>query len=834
MVMLPEQAKKELKRVLREALSHKGWSPAELARRANLNRNTVTAALRDDGGVPSSETLAKLLVKLSPLPSVPAEQPQNGAKQDSAERLHRLRNRAARRGQAARPVPGIGTFPTVVPCFQDRAAVRELDSALTDTGTVVLSQVLVGTGGVGKTQLAAHYAETVRSSVDVQVWVTATSRDSVVSTYAAAARAVCAPVPDDLEMAAVMFREWLKTTDKRWLLVLDDVAHPAVLLSLWPPHNPSGKCLITTRNRDARIQQGRRLVDVGVYTEDEAVGYVTVHLSASGLEVVREDAAALANDLGCLPLALTQACAYIVHNQPMTCQEYRHRLAEGGDTLTTLMPHPDDLGDQPHTVAAAWDMSVRAADKRSPEGLARPLLQLVSMLDPNGIPAAALTGAPVLEHLTEARAQQNGQEEAPPVSLAQVMEALNTLERFSLVDCVRGEGNGEIEAVRMHQLIQRAIREGLSPSRRDVTARAAADALTATWPEVELKGDVARAQVLRANADALIACAKGALYLPGAHYVLYRAGMSLGGVGQAKAARDHFDRAAETAARHLGKAHPDTLTMRHERARWQGEAGDGSGAVQAFTELWADRAGALGDDHPDTLYTRHALAQWRGVAGDAAGAARAFAELLPDRMRVLGPDDRGTLDTRNNVAHWRGMAGDAGGAARAFAELLPDRIRVQGPDNIDTLISRHNLAHWQGMAGDAAGAAASFDRLLADRRRILGDDHPHTLINWHNVAHWRGKAGDAGAAVRAFDDLLGHMRRVMGDGHPRTFTTRYELARWRGVAGDAAGAADAFQRLLDDQKQELVKDHPDILDTQEALDHWRGKAGGTTPDDEGP
>ncbi|MER6484705.1 MULTISPECIES: tetratricopeptide repeat protein [Streptomyces] len=834
MEMLPEQAKRELKRALRDAMSHKGWSPADLARRANLNRNTVTAALSDSGGVPSSETLAKLLAKLSPLPAVSAAQSRSGTPEESAERLHGLRNHAAQRTRAASRSVGIGTFPTVVPCFQDRAAVGELDAALADTGTVVLSQVLVGTGGVGKTQLAAHYAETVRASVDVQVWVTATSRDSVVSTYAAAARAVCARVPEDPELAAVVFRDWLGTTDKRWLLVLDDVAHAAVLLSLWPPQNPSGKCLITTRNRDARIQQGRRTVDVGVYTEDEAVGYVTAHLSACGQEVVREDAAALANDLGHLPLALTQACAYIALNEPMTCREYRARLAERGETLTTLMPHPEDLGDQSHSVAAAWDMSVRAADRRAPAGLARPLLELVSMLDPNGIPAAALTGAPVLEHLTAVRAAQGGREQAPPVGSAHAMDVLKTLGRFSLIDCIADGRNGRIKTVRVHQLIQRAMRETLTSSQRDLTARAAADALTATWPEVELRDDVALAQVLRTNAEALTACAGDALYLPGTHYVLYRSGMSLGGVGRSNAARDHFDRAAETAARHLGGDHPDTLTMRHESARWRGEAGDASGAAQAFTELLTDRASALGDDHPDTLDTRHALAHWRGMTGDAAGAARAFTELLPDRMRVLGPDDHGTLDTRNNVAHWRGMAGDAAGAARAFGDLLPDRIRVQGPDNIDTLISRHNLAHWQGMAGDAASAAAAFDRLLADRRRILGDDHPHTLVNRHNAAHWRGKAGDAGAAVQGFDELLGHMSRVMGDGHPRTFTTRYELARWRGVAGDAAGAADSFERLLADQQRELGEDHPDIRDTREALAHWRGKADGATPEDEGP
>ncbi|HZM77933.1 MAG TPA: tetratricopeptide repeat protein [Candidatus Limnocylindrales bacterium] len=64
----------------------------------------------------------------------------------------------------------------------------------------------------------------------------------------------------------------------------------------------------------------------------------------------------------------------------------------------------------------------------------------------------------------------------------------------------------------------------------------------------------------------------------------------------------------------------------------------------------------LGADHPDTLTTRHNLARWRGQAGDPAGAAAAFAELLHDRLRVLGADHPHTLTTRHNLARWRRLA----------------------------------------------------------------------------------------------------------------------------------------------------------------------------------
>jgi hypothetical protein len=76
-------------------------------------------------------------------------------------------------------------------------------------------------------------------------------------------------------------------------------------------------------------------------------------------------------------------------------------------------------------------------------------------------------------------------------------------------------------------------------------------------------------------------------------------------------------------------------------------------------QLLTDRLRVLGPDHPNTLTTRHNLARWRGQAGDPAGAATAFEQLLTDRLRVLGPDHPDTLTTRHNLANWRSKANDA-------------------------------------------------------------------------------------------------------------------------------------------------------------------------------
>ena len=104
-------------------------------------------------------------------------------------------------------------------------------------------------GGTGKTQLAAEFARGLWSAraVDVLVWVTASTREAVIAGYAQAAGAVGASDPDaDALAAAGRLVAWLARTERRWALVLDDLADPADLEGLWPSGR-GGRVVITTR-----------------------------------------------------------------------------------------------------------------------------------------------------------------------------------------------------------------------------------------------------------------------------------------------------------------------------------------------------------------------------------------------------------------------------------------------------------------------------------------------------------------------------------------------------------------------------------------------------------
>jgi len=102
-------------------------------------------------------------------------------------------------------------------------------------------------GACGKTQIAVILAETLWRSgaIDALIWISATSRASVLSAYVEASAAAFGIAPTGTaESVAARLVSWLVTTDQRWLVVLDDLQDQTDLDGLWP-EGPSGRVLVT-------------------------------------------------------------------------------------------------------------------------------------------------------------------------------------------------------------------------------------------------------------------------------------------------------------------------------------------------------------------------------------------------------------------------------------------------------------------------------------------------------------------------------------------------------------------------------------------------------------
>ncbi|GHJ09653.1 ATP-binding protein [Micromonospora humidisoli] len=663
----------------------------------------------------------------------------------------------------------VGRVPQSASWFQDRRAQLDLTRVARTGRTAVLTQVLSGMGGVGKTQLAAQFARRLAHTgeLDLLVWITAISRDAILAGYAQAARQLHLVDPTvDPEQAASTLLNWCERTDHRWLVVLDNLDTPAHAAGWWPPANRHGRTIVTTRRRDAVLAaEGRVLVEVGLFSEVEAAGYLHRAIADPGRLA---EAGQLAADLGHLPLAVAQAAAFI-RDRGLDCAGYRRLLTDRRRRLDELVPQPDALPDDHRaTVAATWSLSIDVADAAVPTGLARPVLNLVALLDPNGVPTALLTTAPVLAYLSDAR----GADGAVTTDVDDVDRALHNLHRLNLITHDPHGG-----ALRAHALVQRATRDQLVEKQLARITRVAAGALLSRWPETETRPAVS--QAFRANAVALHDHVGDLLLANDLHDVLIRLYSSLGEAGLVRAACAGSEQAIADSARLNGPDHTATLAFRLLHAFYQGRAGDAARAAEEFTTLTADCVRVLGPDAHLTLTTRHNIAFWRGEAGDPAGAAEATAEVLADRLRVNGPDHPETLNTRGSLAWLQGEAGEHAEAVVALRELLADCRRLLGPEHHVTLKARSGLAFQLGASGDHAAAVTETRTLIADYTRILGVEHPLTLTAHRNLAWWQGCTGDPQGATEALEELLATCLRVFGSDHRLTADATDALTYWR-------------------------------------------------------
>ena len=739
--------------------------------------------------------------------------------------------------------------PLRADCYRDRT--------LPDGPTVVLS----GPGGVGKTQLAAVLAEAAWADgrLDLLVWVTASSRHTVLAGYAQAAVEVLGVDGTDQDRAASRLLAWLAATDRRWLVVLDDLADPADLHRLWPPSLASnGRTVVTTRRRDAALAgTGRTLVEVGLFTPAESVAYLTERLA--GRPELVEDPAALADALGHLPLALAQAAAYLLDRE-VSCTAYLALLADRGLRLADLRPGvlPDD---HDRALAATWSLSAELADQAPHPGVAEPLLRLASVLDSNGIPDAVLRTPAVTSWLTAKRLADGGYRggverlrrllwlnarTAEPITRSQRLQARvsrrvtgwliqrfagepvtetvvhDTIRRLHLLSLATHDPASHARTLRVHALVQRATREGAPPKELAQVVRVAADALTEAWQTARQVPEVGGA--FYANARALTETAPDSLWdgPDGPHLVLTVAGEFLVDVGQVRAAVEYLTWLAAEARRRLEPDSVYALGVRQALSVALSRAGDQSAAVAEMEGVYADAVRVVGPGSPGILWVRHNLATSWYQAGRVAEAAAEMERLLTDAAAIPGRYHEFTLYTRHTLVHLRGELGDAAAAVAGYEELLVDGRRLRGPQAAQLeLRIRVQLAHWHGKDGDAAVAVTELETLIAEQTPLLGPHHRRVLAMRQSLAQWRGEAGDPAGAVAAFEELLADWLLVQAPDNPDTMTTRQFLAQWRGAAGDPKEAVTELEGLLADRLRVLSVDHPDTLATRAELARWQ-------------
>jgi tetratricopeptide (TPR) repeat protein len=759
--------------------------------------------------------------------------------------------------RAGTPPPAEMVLSGIIPPLADSYFQRletgiDLKAGLFPGETVVLTHgeetetAPAAQGGTGKTQLAVEYAHALRSTraADVLVWVIAASREAVVSGFAQAAGAVGAADPDaDALAAAARFTAWLARTERRWALILDDLADLADLEGLWPA-GPNGQIVMTTRLPGAAFGVGAhaaagglRIAPVGGFSRREALSYLSSRLTDYADQ--RIEALDLAEDLDGLPIGLAQAAAVMNANR-LSCQEYR---AQFGERRAYMSARPVD-GVSP-AILATWSLAAECAHQLAPTGLAWPGLALAAVLDPHGVPAAVLTSPAACGFIAGRPSSATG----PDQNLART--AVTNLARVGLVSI---DPANAIRTVRMHRCVQAAVRAYLPPADTDQVFLAAADALVQAWPEhrSSRSGGAELDQALRDCAISLRAAqgiaagagtppagngpseaprdaasgpagsaqpglpdssqaapAHDALWQPEAHPLLFRLGRDLEDSRLGESAMAYWQSLVAAATRRLGPAHPDSLAAKERLAAGYEAAGRFGDAIAMFAGALGDRERSQGPEHPDTIAARGRLAHAYASAGLPAEAVALYEQMVADASRQLGLGHPVTLAARGGLAEAYAEAGRTRESLTLYQMLSVDTERLLGPRHPTTLAARDDLAAAFLANGQVKEAVDRYKSLLADYEATSGRDHPDTITTRASLASAFLRSGKSRDAIAQYKRVLEDRERTVGADHPDTITARANLAFAYRSAGQLREAIRDYERTLADRERVQGPDHGD-------------------------
>jgi len=772
-----------------------------------------------------------------------------------------------------------GIIPPLADSFHQRPETGlDLRAGLYPGDTVVLTHgeetaaAPTVQGGTGKTQLAVAFTHALwgARAVDALVWVTATSREAIITGFAQAARTVgAADAALSAEAAADRFISWLAHTRRPWALILDDLVSLTDLENFWPTGS-AGQVVITTRlpetvfragpSRALSAAIGPRIAPVGGFSRREVLAYLSAQLTDYPDQ--RAEALDLGEDLDGLPLGLAQAAAVMTVDR-LSCREYRGRFGERREHMSAV--HVDGVSP---AVLATWSLAAECAHQLPPAGVAWPALALAAMLDPHGIPGAVLTSPAGCGYI----AGRPSAAEAADQTLVQA--AMTNLARVGLVSV---DPASPVRTVRMHASVQAAVRAYLPPADFEQAVLAAAEALMQAWPEpggtagqpeqarlVQAQPEQAQfeqaqfeqaqpeqaelEQVLRDCTGALWAAdsavprpAEGGhharpapqsaaglqayqvaqphqsrLWQPEAHPVLFRKGLSLEASGLAESAITFWQTMLITSTRLLGNAHANAVTAQDRLAAAYESAGRFGDAIAVFSGALADRGRNSGPEHPDTIAARGRLAHAYSSAGRPGEAVALYEQMAEAADRQLGPGHPVTLAARASLAAAYQAAARGKEALTAYQMLMTDSEKLLGARHPSTLATRDSLAAAFLAAGQPKDAIEQYKRLVADTEEG-GYDHPDAIAARASLASAYRRSGKLKDAIALYQRVLADRERTAGADHPDAIAARANLAfAYRG-AGQLREAIPAYERALADRERVQGPDHANTRSARASL-----------------
>ncbi|WP_433265927.1 FxSxx-COOH system tetratricopeptide repeat protein [Actinosynnema sp. CS-041913] len=684
-------------------------------------------------------------------------------------------------------VPEVWSVPARNPNFTGRvASLSGLREAMRSATTVAVHS-LRGLGGVGKSQLAIEYVHRFAADFDMVWWVPA-EQPSLIPDHLVnlgAALGVDAGVDTTATVARVLAELRRR---RRWLLVFDNAEDPDALR----PYLPSGdgRVLVTTRRNGFRSLG--TVLDVDVLDRAESVALLRRRIP----EATVEDADALAEWLGDLPLALEQASAYLEATD-LPIIDYLDLLR----TRTAEMFGRGRVAGREETLATLWSVSLTALDKQ--DRAAVQLLDLLAWMAPEPVPLDLFTTHP------DALPAPLAEVAADPVRFTETVGAL--------VGWFLARRSGH-EVTIAHRLLQQSLRSRTTPpapTQNPAPPAAAVQELLAadlpsqimTTPENWPRWRALLPHVLTMHEDITttpVATTKHSAWL------LDRAATYLQTHGRPSEARPLFERALAIAETAYGPDHPTVATRLNNLGLALSDLGRPADARPLFERALAITETTYGPDHPTVANRLSNLGLALSDLGRPADARPLFERALAITETTYGPDHPEVATCLNNLAGALSDLGRPADARPLFERALAITETTYGPDHPTVATCLNNLAGALSDLGRPADARPLFERALAIDEAAYGPDHPTVANRLSNLGLALSDLGRPADTRPLLERALAITETTCGPDHPEVATCLNNLAGALSDLGRPADARPLFERALAIDEAAYGPDHPTV------------------------
>ena len=767
---------------------------------------------------------------------------------DRLERLFRIATDPEDRAAAMPRYPG--TEPRVLRGLAARNErftgrendLRELRDQLRGSSTAVVRPLtLLGTAGVGKTAIALEYAHRFMNDYDLVCWIPCGQSEEVDLRVAEILPAlqdrfgVSAPPESTVAERAKMVLDVLADgeTVPRWLLVYDNAEDIDAVRDYLP--SGGGQVLITSQNQGWEDRNVRPM-RVRMFDREESVA----HLLRVVPSLTRDEADALAEALGDLPVAITAVAVYL-RDSGYPVSRYLSDL----ERQQPSAPSVGVLSVYPREVAAAWDAPLKLLKERS-EAAAR-LLELCSVMAPD-----------VAVDLVHSRAMAEVLEPfdpalAAPLIMGRIVQEASKLNLLT--------PDSATKQITVHRVVQTVVRSRMSAAevaaaqaqvqqillaarpRRDVDDPATWSRFRILWPHL------GPAEVVSSASERV-----RELIIDRIRYIYVFSDYARG-VTEATAAAVRWQEMLDA-----GPEPEAERALRTQLLQLQFNLGNILLAQSKFNEsrklhahVLEEQTRLLKADHPYTLMTAGSLAADLRALGLYRDALKLDRQTHPAWVGLYGEDNLWSLRAANNLAVSFRLNGHVNAALQLDRDTHQRLQATLGDRHSLTLSSSRNLARDLLECGEyraAVDTARHAYRLSAEQ---LGVDSAAALdgqvllgIALRSVGHpaeaepqfeqaldlLRTRLGTAGSATLAgrlsfavnlwsldrFAEAEAEMCPVLeqyqnsfGPNHPHTLVCRVNLAALLRQQLDLEKATESISLALDGLERVLGPEHPYTL-----------------------